>query len=104
MVHWYQQYVTILHVPKGMTCHKAIFVINRMAHCFHEHKQNMLKQNIKLVAHFAKNSYISQLYIDCCIIIIYIIVLKLYIYNIYTYTYKIIELPQLGWDPTYSAE
>ena len=34
LVHWYKQCVTVHHVPKCMSCHKAIVVITRMAHCF----------------------------------------------------------------------
>ena len=37
LVHWYQQWVTVSHLPKCMSCHKAILIINRMAHCFHEY-------------------------------------------------------------------
>ena len=36
LVHWYQQCVTVDHVPKCMSCHKAIVVITRRAHCFHD--------------------------------------------------------------------
>ena len=36
LVHWYQQCVTVHHVPKCMSCHKAIVVITRRAHCFHD--------------------------------------------------------------------
>ena len=57
-----------------------------MAHCFHEYKQNRLKQKIKLEARFVKNSYIALLYIDYHIIAIYIIDLFIYIY-IYIYIY-----------------
>ena len=53
-----------------------------MAHCFHEYKQNRLKQKIKLEARFVKNSYIALLYIDYHIIAIYIIDLYIYIYII----------------------
>ena len=35
LVHWYQQCVTVHHVPKCMSCHKATVVITRKAHCFH---------------------------------------------------------------------
>ena len=35
LVHWYQQCVTVHHVPKCMSCHKAIVVITGRAHCFH---------------------------------------------------------------------
>ena len=35
-VYWYQKCVTIHHVPKCMSCHKAIVVITRRTHCFHE--------------------------------------------------------------------
>ena len=38
LVHWYQQSVTVHHVPKCMSCHKAIVVITGRAHCFHENK------------------------------------------------------------------
>ena len=37
LVHWYQQCVTVHHVPKCMSCHKAIVVINGRAHCFHDY-------------------------------------------------------------------
>ena len=36
LVHWYQQCVTEHHVPKCMSCHKAIVVITGRAHCFHD--------------------------------------------------------------------
>ena len=34
-IHWYQQCVTVHHVLKCMSCHKAIVVITRRSHCFH---------------------------------------------------------------------
>ena len=37
LVHWYQQFVTVHHVPKYMSCHKAIVVISGRAHCFHDY-------------------------------------------------------------------
>ena len=37
LVHWYQQCVTVHHVPKCMSCHKAIVVITGGAHCFHDY-------------------------------------------------------------------
>ena len=37
MFHWYQQCVTVRHVPKCMSCHKAIVVITGRAHCFHDY-------------------------------------------------------------------
>ena len=37
LVHWYQQCVTVHHVPKCMSCHKAIVVITGRAHCFHDY-------------------------------------------------------------------
>ena len=66
------------HLPKSMSCHKAILVINRMAHCFHEYTKNVLKQKIKLEAHFVKNIYIVLLYIDFIIIIIIIYIIDLF--------------------------
>ena len=37
LFHWYQQQcVTVHHVPKCMSCHKAIVVITGRAHCFHD--------------------------------------------------------------------
>ena len=35
LVHWYQQCVMVHHVPKCMSCHRAIAVITGRAHCFH---------------------------------------------------------------------
>ena len=35
LVH-YQKCVTVHHVPKCMSCHKAIIVITGRAHCFHD--------------------------------------------------------------------
>ena len=35
LVHWYQQCVMVHHVPKCMSCHRAIAVITERAHCFH---------------------------------------------------------------------
>ena len=37
LVHWYQQCGTVHHVPKCMSCHKAIVVITGRAHCFHDY-------------------------------------------------------------------
>ena len=37
LVHWYQQCLTIHHVPKCMSCHKAILVITGRAHFFWSH-------------------------------------------------------------------
>ena len=34
LVHWHQQCVTVHHVPKWMSYHKAIVVITGRAHCF----------------------------------------------------------------------
>ena len=45
--------------------------------------QNVLKQKIKLEAHFVKNCYIALLYIDCHIIILLLHTLLTYIY-VYT--------------------
>ena len=33
LVHWYEQCVTVHHVPKCMSCHKVIVVITGRAHC-----------------------------------------------------------------------
>ena len=35
LVHWYQQCVTVHHVSKCISCHKAIAVITGRARCFH---------------------------------------------------------------------
>ena len=35
LVHWYQQCLTVHHVPKCMSCHRAIVVITGRAYCFH---------------------------------------------------------------------
>ena len=40
--HWYQQYWTLHLVPKCMSCHKAIVVINERAHFFHDYMYIML--------------------------------------------------------------
>ena len=37
LVHWYQQCVTVHHVPKCMSYHEAIVVITERAHCFHDY-------------------------------------------------------------------
>ena len=37
LVHWYQQCVTVHHVPKYMSCHKAIAMITERIHCFHDY-------------------------------------------------------------------
>ena len=37
LVHWYQQCGTVHHVPKCMSCHKAIVVIPGRAHCFQDY-------------------------------------------------------------------
>ena len=34
--HWYQQCVTVHHVPKCMSCHKAIVIITGRAHRFRD--------------------------------------------------------------------
>ena len=36
LVYWYQQCVTIHHVPKCMCCHKAILVKTGRLHYFHD--------------------------------------------------------------------
>ena len=36
LVHWYQQCVTVRHVPKCMSFPKAIVVITGRAHCFYD--------------------------------------------------------------------
>ena len=35
LVNWYQQCITVHHVPKCISCDKAIVVITRRAHCYH---------------------------------------------------------------------
>ena len=42
LVHWYQQCVAVHHVPKFMSCHKAIMVLTGRAHCFHDYIYIML--------------------------------------------------------------
>ena len=37
LVHCYQQCVTVHHVPKCMSCHKAILVITGRTHCLHDY-------------------------------------------------------------------
>ena len=37
LVPWYQQCATVYHVPKCMSCHKAIVVITLRVHCFHSY-------------------------------------------------------------------
>ena len=59
----------IHHVPKCMSCHKAIVVINGRAHCFHD------------------NIYV-YIYIICTYIIYYILY-SIYIYYAYCYIYYI---------------
>ena len=34
LAHWYQQCITVHHVPKSMSFHKAILVITGRAYCF----------------------------------------------------------------------
>ena len=36
LFNWYQQCITVHHMPKCMSCHKAIVVITGMAHSFHD--------------------------------------------------------------------
>ena len=36
LVYWYQQCVTVHHVPKCMTCHRATVVMTGRAHRFHD--------------------------------------------------------------------
>ena len=36
LVRWYQQCVTVHHLPKCMSCHKTIVVITARAHCLHD--------------------------------------------------------------------
>ena len=36
LLHWYQQCGTVHHVPRCMSCHKAIVVLTGRAHCFHD--------------------------------------------------------------------
>ena len=35
-IHWYQQCVTTQHVPKCLSCHKAIVMMTRRAYGFHD--------------------------------------------------------------------
>ena len=36
------------HVPNSMSCHKAIVVINRREHCFHDYIYNIWMYNVSL--------------------------------------------------------
>ena len=36
LVYFYQQCVTLHHVPKCISCHELIVVITKRAHCFHD--------------------------------------------------------------------
>ena len=36
------------HVPNSMSCHKAIVVINRREHCFHDYIYNICMYNVSL--------------------------------------------------------
>ena len=38
----HRMYITVHHVPKYMSCHKAIVVITGRAHCFHDNIYSML--------------------------------------------------------------
>ena len=75
LVYWYDQCVTLHHVFKSMNCHKAIVVITRMPHYFHE----------------CIYIYI-YIYVHTCILYIYIyikvyIYIYIFIYYIYTHIY-----------------
>ena len=37
LVNWYQQCVTVHHVPRCLSCHKIIVMITERAHCFHDY-------------------------------------------------------------------
>ena len=37
LVHWYQQFVIVHHMPKCMSCRNAIVVVTRRTHCFHDY-------------------------------------------------------------------
>ena len=47
--HWYQQCVTVHHVPKCMSCHKATVVITGRAHCFHHYIHPVTTDEVKKV-------------------------------------------------------
>ena len=81
-------HVTMHHVPKCMSCHNAIVVITRRAHCFHDYIYVM---PILLIRDLSP--------LVCCLeslkltlIYIYIYIYILNTYNIYVYIIYIIML------------
>ena len=77
LVHWYQQCLTLHHVPKCMNCHKVIGVITGRAHCFHDY--------IYLICpcYFCEILALCMLYITY----IYLCLFNIYI-HIHTFIYK----------------
>ena len=97
-VHWYQQCLTVHHVPKCISSHKAIQVITGRAHCFHNYIYTICQccfcEILALCVSWITFIYlcIFNIYLHIHIFIYtYIFIYKyLYIYiyiNIYTYIY-----------------
>ena len=97
--YWYQQCVTVHHVPKCMSCHKVIVVITGRAHCFHDCIYIMLTYiTYSMIAYIYIYIYMYvYIYIHTCIYIYihkhnlcnYIIPLCVYLF-IFLSTYKVL--------------
>ena len=87
--------VRIHHVPKCMSCHKAIVVITGRAHCFHDYiyilRPSCFCEIWALCVswitydHFYIYKYIYNIYIHICIHI-YMCIYIIHMYIIYMYT------------------
>ena len=84
LVYWYDQCVTLHHVPKSMSCHKAIVVMTRMPHYFHECVYIYIYIYIYICAYM----YIIYIYIYKYIYIyiyIFLFIIYAYIHILYMY-------------------
>ena len=81
-------YITVHHVPKCMSCHKAIVVITGKAHCFHD---CMGIAPILLMSGLGSLCVVGVLDHLSSIIHTYIYIYNIYIYiYIYVYIYKLV--------------
>lgn len=75
LLHWYQQCLTVHHVPKCTSCHKPIVVVNRRAHCFYDCIYGILR----CFAELLERLFTDQIYgfnlrlFYCCLLCYYII-------------------------------
>ena len=61
---WYEQCVTVHHVPKCISCHKAIVVITGRAHCFHDNIYITLILLLWDLSTLCRGSLLTTIYIS----------------------------------------